>query len=109
MLLVHGVFGSGKSALLVVCVLLIARVAALAGESGAAVRVLIASATNVAVDRILLALLDAAFDDFLRVGSLRKIARRVLCKSVHRSRDDADDEKNERDAARDLQALLTEA
>ena len=50
-LLVHGVFGSGKSTLLVVCVLLIMRVAALSGESGAAVRVLIASATNVAGEK----------------------------------------------------------
>ena len=49
------------------------------------VRVLVSSATNVAVDRILLALRANDFHQFLRVGSLRKIARDILPYSVHRS------------------------
>ncbi|KAG0292849.1 hypothetical protein BGZ98_002446 [Dissophora globulifera] len=41
-------------------------------------RFLVASMTNVAVDRILTALLDLNYTKFVRVGSLKKVARRVL-------------------------------
>lgn len=53
-----------------VCVKMIARVADLA--QAAHVRVLIAAATNVAVDRLLSALLLNDFEEFLRVGNDKK-------------------------------------
>ena len=46
-------------------------------------KVLISSTTNVAVDRILLGLLSLGFDRFVRVGSVRKIAKPILPFSVH--------------------------
>lgn len=46
-------------------------------------RVLVAAHTNVAVDRVLLGLQDAGFTDMLRVGSLPRIAKRLLRVSLH--------------------------
>jgi len=59
-ILVQGVFGSGKSTLLVVVVLFLLSVFKKAGlDAGAPEgRILISAATNVAVDNILLGLLD---------------------------------------------------
>jgi hypothetical protein len=74
--LVHGVFGAGKSHLLVVLVLVLSRILDQAGDK--ATRIVIAAATNTAVDRVLLGLLQHKYSDFLRVGSLRKIAKPIL-------------------------------
>jgi hypothetical protein len=101
--------------------------AASSPASSPSIRVLVAAVTNVAVDRILLALLRANFLEFLRVGtpthtlvffslflmlffegSVKKISKEILSKSVHRSRDDADDERNDTDAVRDLQSMLAQ-
>jgi hypothetical protein len=41
-------------------------------------RILVAAHTNVAVDRVLLGLLERGFTDFMRVGSLQRIAKRIL-------------------------------
>ena len=72
-------------------------------ESGAntntPAKVLISSTTNVAVDRILLGLLQLGFDRFVRVGSVKKIAKPILPFSVHAS----DSENHE---LRSLQAML---
>lgn len=46
-------------------------------------RILVAAHTNVAVDRVLLGLLDAGFSNMLRVGSLPRIAKRLLGVSLH--------------------------
>ncbi len=117
--LVHGVFGAGKSFLLVVLVrslltrlqptsrqltpqpnaqiVFISRV--LDAADNRDIRVLVASSTNTAgtiaissleasvvdtngrsttVDRVLEGLLELDFKDFMRVGSLRKISKRVI-------------------------------
>jgi hypothetical protein len=104
-LLVHGVFGAGKSKLLVVVALLIARVGEAADDDS--IRVLVSSSTNVAVDRVLLLLQELGEAElFLRVGSLRKIARPILCRSVHRARDDTDEGKNQEDAVRNLKEMI---
>lgn len=104
-LLVHGVFGAGKSKLLVVIALLIARIGEAAEDDS--IRVLVSSSTNVAVDRVLLLLQELGESElFLRVGSLRKIARPILCRSVHRARDDIDEGKNQEDAVRNLQEMI---
>lgn len=65
-------------------------------------RILVAAHTNVAVDRVLLALKESGFTDMLRVGSLPRIAKKLLGYSLH-----AADDK--RDALGQLQSMLQEA
>lgn len=80
-LLVHGVFGAGKSFLIAVLIVFIDGIIDKARPSHRderSCRFLVASMTNVAVDRILTALLDLKYNNFVRVGSLKKIARRLL-------------------------------
>jgi hypothetical protein len=48
-------------------------------------KVLVSTLTNVAVDRILLLLLETGFTDFARVGSLKKINKMLLPFSHHSS------------------------
>lgn len=83
--LVHGVFGSGKSHLLVACVTLLSELLAEGPPCSPARKpqILIASATNVAVDGILLGLLASGFTDFCRVGSVKKIAKPLLSLVAH--------------------------
>ncbi|CAM9744014.1 unnamed protein product [Discosporangium mesarthrocarpum] len=87
--LVHGVFGAGKSlALVALCVMLdrlclrdekARRTHGLPPRTkeGQA-RVLVAAGTNVAVDRVLTGLVDAGFTDIARVGSHRRVHRSLL-------------------------------
>nr|XP_032625623.1 protein ZGRF1 isoform X2 [Chelonoidis abingdonii] len=85
--IIHGVFGAGKSYLLSVVVLFLVQLfessEAAEGSRPTPWKLLIASSTNVAVDRVLLGLLDLGFEDFIRVGSVRKIAKPVLPYSLH--------------------------
>ena len=70
--LVHGVFGSGKSSLLAACVVLACRLLAESGDKRG--KVLFLAATNVAVDTILLKILNIfQFSDFVRIGVLDRI------------------------------------
>ncbi|XP_041125705.1 protein ZGRF1-like [Polyodon spathula] len=100
--IVHGVFGAGKSYLLAVIVLflvrLFAEIKAADGPRRTSWKLLISSSTNVAVDRVLLGLLELGFDRFIRVGSVRKIARPVLPHSLHAGSDS--------EQLRELQTLL---
>ncbi|KAG6932543.1 zinc finger GRF-type containing 1, partial [Chelydra serpentina] len=77
--IIHGVFGAGKSYLLSVVVLFLVQLfessEAAEGSRPTPWKLLIASSTNVAVDRVLLGLLDLGFEAFIRVGSVRKIAK----------------------------------
>ena len=57
-------------------------------------KLLIASTTNVAVDRVLTGLMDLGFSEFIRVGSLKKISKRILPYSIHAS-DQEDQELKE--------------
>ncbi|KAK3818037.1 MAG: hypothetical protein JOS17DRAFT_387115 [Linnemannia elongata] len=80
-LLVHGVFGAGKSFLIAVLIVFIDTLLSKARplpKDVRSCRFLVTSMTNVAVDRILMALLDLNYNKFVRVGSLKKVARRVL-------------------------------
>jgi hypothetical protein len=84
--LIHGVFGSGKSFLLAITVLFLNQLFELDESVSSRERplsLLITSTTNVAVDRILLNLLEMGFEDFVRVGSARKMAKSILPYSVH--------------------------
>lgn len=115
--LIHGVFGAGKSYFVAVLVLLVCKLFALSDSeefSGNSVEdsvknekqqnrsVLISSGTNVAVDRILQSLLDMGMSDFVRVGSARKIAPTVLPYSTHGS------SSSDNKGIRDLKQMLTE-
>ncbi|XP_053387906.1 uncharacterized protein LOC123563456 isoform X2 [Mercenaria mercenaria] len=102
-LLIHGVFGAGKSFLLSIMVLFLVEVFQLNDSQSPGQpfpwKLLISSTTNVAVDRILIGLLDLGFEDFVRVGSVKKIAKPVLPFSVHASGTDNQELK-------DLQEML---
>uniref|UniRef100_A0A8C4X9E6 GRF-type domain-containing protein n=1 Tax=Erpetoichthys calabaricus TaxID=27687 RepID=A0A8C4X9E6_ERPCA len=100
--IIHGVFGAGKSFLLAVIVLFLVHLFAETEQAGCPNstrwKLLISSSTNVSVDRVLLSLLDLGFDKFIRVGSVRKIAKRVLPHSLHAG--------SESEQLRELQSLL---
>ncbi|KAF1801832.1 AAA domain-containing protein [Mucor lusitanicus] len=81
--LVHGVYGSGKSFLAAVIIMFIQDVidtATARREPDDAIefKILVSSMTNVAVDRILQTLLKLGFDQFIRIGSMKKIAKNLL-------------------------------
>uniref|UniRef100_UPI00398E7E4D 5'-3' DNA helicase ZGRF1-like isoform X2 n=1 Tax=Pristiophorus japonicus TaxID=55135 RepID=UPI00398E7E4D len=99
---IHGVYGAGKSYLLAVMVLFLVHLfeesEAAEGTRQAPWKLLISASTNVAVDRVLLGLLELGFDRFIRVGSIRKIAKPILPYSLHAGSDSEE--------LRELQALL---
>ncbi|XP_051823101.1 protein ZGRF1 [Antechinus flavipes] len=104
--IIHGVFGAGKSYLLAVVILFLVQLF----ENSPAPRdvdarpwkILISSSTNVAVDRILLGLLNLGFENFIRVGSIRKISKPILPYSLHAGLG------NENDQLKELHALMKE-
>ncbi|NXC13400.1 ZGRF1 protein, partial [Corythaeola cristata] len=104
--IIHGVFGAGKSYLLSVVILFLVQLfessEATEGPRPDPWKLLIASYTNVAVDRILLGLLDLGFEDFIRVGSIRKITKAILPHSLHAG------SGNEKEQLKELLALLKE-
>ncbi|KAG9480231.1 hypothetical protein GDO78_011972 [Eleutherodactylus coqui] len=104
--IIHGIFGAGKSYLLAVVVLFLVQLFEIHNppeEPGSFHwKLLISSSTNVAVDRVLLGLLDLGFDQFIRVGSIRKIAKPILPHSLHAG------SENESEQLKELQALLKE-
>jgi hypothetical protein len=54
----------------------------------------VSSTTNVAIDRILLALVDHGFTKFVRVGSARKISKGILPYSTHEGTSDKQEKKD---------------
>ena len=82
--LVRGIFGAGKSHTLVASIcacLALSQALQATGSSKTSpehVRILVLAGTNVAVDRILLGLLDVGCESFSRVGSVRAIAPPIL-------------------------------
>ncbi|CAB1113252.1 unnamed protein product [Ectocarpus sp. CCAP 1310/34] len=115
--LVHGVFGAGKSLTLVALCVMVDRIAAadarLRSSRGLPprpkaeqVRVLLASGTNVAVDRVLMGLVSAGFDDIARLGSHRRTHKSLLDRVVHSSPPGRDAQKA---VQSELQAMLKTA
>ncbi|CAO2600011.1 Protein ZGRF1 [Lemmus lemmus] len=104
--IIHGVFGAGKSYLLAVVILFFVQLFEKcdAGTIGNARpwKLLISSSTNVAVDRVLLGLLNLGFEKFIRVGSIRKIAKPILPYSLHAG------SENENEQLKELHALMKE-
>ncbi|XP_070545124.1 uncharacterized protein [Ptychodera flava] len=104
--LIHGVFGAGKSFLLAVTIIFLVELFNLIGYEDHNPdtnrwKILVSSTTNVAVDRILLGLLDLGLEDFVRVGSLKKIAKPVLPYSVHAAGSDSQELKGLQEMLRD--------
>ncbi|XP_047422709.1 protein ZGRF1 isoform X2 [Sciurus carolinensis] len=103
---IHGVFGAGKSYLLAVVILffvqLFEKTEALTVANARPWKLLISSSTNVAVDRVLLGLLSLGFEKFIRVGSVRKIAKPILPYSLHAG------SENENEQLKELHALMKE-
>ncbi|NXY48452.1 ZGRF1 protein, partial [Ceuthmochares aereus] len=104
--IIRGVFGAGKSYLLSVVILFLVQLfessEATEGPRPVPWKLLIASSTNVAVDRVLLGLLDLGFEDFVRVGSVRKITKAILPHSLHTG------SGNENEQLKELLALMKE-
>ncbi|XP_053556164.1 protein ZGRF1 [Bombina bombina] len=104
--IIHGVFGAGKSYLLAVVVLFLVQlfenIDVSRDRHSSSWKLLISSSTNVAVDRVLLGLLDLGFDKFIRVGSIKKIAKPVLPYSLHSG------SENDSEQLKELLALLKE-
>lgn len=72
----YGVFGSGKSYLAAVIVLVLLEVYSMLQRNMDAI--VLSSMSNVAVDRILIGLLEQGFKDFRRAGSVKKIDKQIL-------------------------------
>ncbi|KAM6220972.1 5'-3' DNA helicase ZGRF1 [Rhynchocyon petersi] len=102
--IIHGVFGAGKSYLLAVVILFFVQLFEMSEAptvgNARQWKLLISSSTNVAVDRVLLGLLSLGFEKFVRVGSVRKIAKPVLPYSLHAS------SENENEQLKELHALM---
>jgi hypothetical protein len=101
--LVHGVFGAGKSYLLVVIIIFICHLLDECPNQDIAkhIRIMVSSVTNVAVDRILQGLLKEGFDSIIRVGSQKKIAKSILPYIVS-------SDKNQNEVIKDLKAMMKE-
>ncbi|KAI8331208.1 P-loop containing nucleoside triphosphate hydrolase protein [Chlamydoabsidia padenii] len=81
--LVHGVFGSGKSFLAAVLIIFLRQIIDSANqhrepEDQINFKIMISCFTNVAVDRILTMLVKLGYDEFVRIGSLKKITKSLL-------------------------------
>lgn len=105
LVLCQGVFGSGKSHLVVAIITFLSRVL---DEFESNVRILVSALTNVAVDRILLQLKEEGFADFARVGSVKKIAKPILAHTIHYSDkvDGNDAEGQNKVALKELNEIL---
>lgn len=106
--LVHGAFGAGKSHLLVTIVCVLCSILEQIDPEHT-VRILVASQTNVAVDNILLGLLDRGFKAFTRVGSIKKIAKPILKHTLHDNGQGKGDQANDNHAVKELQHMLKTA
>eukprot|EP01102_Stenamoeba_stenopodia_P010650 TRINITY_DN3234_c0_g1_i3.p1 TRINITY_DN3234_c0_g1~~TRINITY_DN3234_c0_g1_i3.p1 ORF type:complete len:1264 (+),score=198.05 TRINITY_DN3234_c0_g1_i3:183-3974(+) len=120
-LLVHGVFGSGKSTLVCVIIICLSRIGDAVRQKSESeedepseipdLRCLVAASTNTAVDRILQGLLETDFSDFIRIGSVRRIAKPILRFTLVKleksaSKSDKEEVPTGEEALRDLKSML---
>jgi len=82
-LLVHGVYGSGKT----YC---ISTIIASILQSDAPVKICVAASTNIAVDNVLKGLLGLGVNNFFRIGSLKAVDAEILDFVLHQSESDQD-------------------
>ena len=103
--LVHGAFGCGKSYLLVAIIRYISTLLDQIGETET--KILVCALTNVAVDRILLTLREQGYTNFCRVGSIKKIHKKLLpfthTASSNKKAADKDALRELRDMLKDLE------
>lgn len=90
LLLVKGVFGSGKSHLIAD---LLSFLFSLQERTGQSIHLLFCSHTNTAVDRVCLLLKEAGFTSFRRMGNIRKIHPQL--RSFYGNRKDHQEDENE--------------
>jgi ABC-type polar amino acid transport system ATPase subunit len=102
-ILVHGAFGCGKSYLLVAIIRFISTLLDQIGNTD--IKILVCALTNIAVDRILMMLKNSHFEDFARVGSLKKINKSLLRYTHHSS---SNKKQADKDALRDLETMKEE-
>jgi hypothetical protein len=67
------------------------------------IKILVCGLTNVAVDRILMLLLEQGFQDFARIGSLKKISKPIL-RYTHYSA--SNKKASDKDAIHELESML---
>ena len=72
---IHGIFGAGKSKLLSIIIIFLDKVLKKFNRND---QILISASTNVAVDNILSNLYEFGFENFTRVGSVKKIKKSIL-------------------------------
>lgn len=101
--LVHGAFGCGKSYLLVSIIRFVCTLLDQIGEEET--KILVCALTNVAVDRILLMLRNSGFEDFARVGSLKKINKGLLRYTHHSG---SNKKQADKEALKDLEGMMQE-
>jgi hypothetical protein len=102
-ILVHGAFGCGKSYLLVAIIRFISTLLDQIGNTD--IKILVCALTNIAVDRILMMLKNSQFEDFARVGSLKKINKSLLSYTHHSS---SNKKQADKDALRELEIMKEE-
>lgn len=99
----HGAFGCGKSYLLVSIIRFVCHLLEQVGDTET--KILVCALTNVAVDRILLTLKDQGFDDFGRVGSLKKIHKHLI---RHTFASSSNKKQSDQETVRDLMSMKAE-
>lgn len=108
-LLLRGSFGSGKSSTLVAILLSLVAAYEAAGRLDDC-RILVCCATNHAVDRVLTELSARGFTKFIRVGSMRRMAKSILPLAVgNLAVEEGDVSGSTSEALKELQATLREA
>ncbi|TNV86292.1 hypothetical protein FGO68_gene3263 [Halteria grandinella] len=105
-ILVHGAFGCGKSYLLVAIIRFICTLLDHLGDTK--IKILVCALTNIAVDRILLMLKNSQFEDFARVGSLRKINKQLLRYTHHSGGKSGGKKQADREAVKELENMINE-
>lgn len=102
--LCQGVFGAGKSYMVTILIFLLGKIKN-ATLFNMDFKVCLTAMTNVAVDGILIKLIEMGFDDLVRIGSLKKIARCVLPFTMKKSESGDSNCSNE---IRDLEDMLVQ-
>ncbi|CDW90096.1 UNKNOWN [Stylonychia lemnae] len=102
-ILVHGAFGCGKSYLLVAIIRFICTLLDIIGDKE--IKILVCALTNIAVDRILLMLKNSGYEDFARVGSLKKINKHLLRYTHHSA---SNKKQADKEALKELEAMIEE-
>ncbi|EGG21926.1 prematurely terminated mRNA decay factor-like protein [Cavenderia fasciculata] len=70
------------------------------------VKVLVTSLTNVAVDRILLGLLEYRYKDFYRIGSVKRIAKPIIRYTIHSGAGGSGISTSDDDMLKEIRSML---